>query len=218
MEHSNRNLTMSRLREAGRALARRRLETGLWLAAIVLLGSAAWMKADASWYQHRAQRELEAAGLERPATPAPSRARALAPGTPVAQLSIPRLEVDVVVAEGVSAEVLRRAPGRIPGSARPGEAGNVAIAGHRDTFFRALERIRVDDLLVLARPDGRDAYRVEWTALVEPRQVDVATDSGYPALTLITCYPFDYVGDAPYRFVVRARRVEAGSVPTRTTG
>jgi sortase A len=188
------------------------------LTAVALLGVVSWMKADALWYQHRAHRELEVARLERQETGAPAVAAPLALGVPIAELSIPRLEVAVVVAEGVTTEVLRRAAGHVPESARPGEAGNIAIAGHRDTFFRALERIRVDDRIVLERPAGRESYRVEWAALVEPRQVDVARESGYPALTLITCYPFNYVGEAPYRFVVRARRVEESRTSTRATG
>jgi sortase A len=102
--------------------------------------------------------------------------------------------------------VLRRALGHLPRSARPGEDGNIVLAGHRDTFFRALEGVQVGEELQLDSAAGRDHYRVEWAAVVEPRQIAITQPSGYPALTLVTCYPFHYIGSAPYRFVVRARR------------
>jgi sortase A len=114
----------------------------------------------------------------------------------------------VVVAEGTGEEVLRRAAGRLVGGALPGEDGNLVLAGHRDTFFRPLREIEIGDPVVVERASGVDVYTVEWTRVVGPRQVEVTRDAGYPALTLITCYPFRYIGEAPERFVVRARRTE----------
>lgn len=206
-------------RGRGRIVAAR-LEAVSWVAAGALLGSAAWMKVDALWYQHRAGAELAAESAAAPVAASRPRGEAapappIAIGTPLARLTIPRLDLSVVVAEGVTDQVLRRAVGHVPESAPIGGAGNVALAGHRDTFFRPLERIRVDDRIVLESPQGgRSAYRVEWAALVEPRQVDLLAASGYSSLTLVTCYPFEYVGSAPYRFVVRARREGTAAVST----
>jgi len=182
-----------------------RLEKALWWIATLLLGVALWMKGDASWYQRRASAELRAL----PAPVAASQPAPQAPldGAPLGWLRIPRLELEVVIAEGMSDAVLRRAVGRVPGGARPGEGGNVVLAGHRDTFFRPLERIRAGDLVVFEDRARRITYRVEWAAVVEPRQVEVVGPSAYEALTLVTCFPFGYVGPAPYRFVVRARRL-----------
>jgi sortase A len=182
-------------------------ETVLWTAGGLLLGVAMWMAADAAWYQLRAGEELRAAALA-PAPLAPVATPALT-GAPIARLSIPRLDLDVVVAEGDSDDVLRRAVGRVPSGARLGDAaGNVTLAGHRDTFFRPLEEIRTGDRIVVERGAARDVYLVEWAAVVDPSRVEVQGDPGYAALTLVTCYPFRYVGEAPYRFVVRARRVD----------
>jgi len=189
-----------------------RLERILWWAGCALLGAALTIVADAAWYQRRAAAQLDATDAG-DFTPAPARlvgeAPAVAAGTPLARLVIPRLGARVVVAEGVSDAVLRRAVGRLPESARLDESGNVALAGHRDTFFRPLEQIRAGDRIVLERGGARSEYEVEWAAVVEPSAVEVTADSGYPALTLVTCFPFAYVGDAPYRYVVRARRLDA---------
>lgn len=192
------------------------LEGGLWVAAAVLLGTALWMKGDALFYQRNAERQLDAtlrAAAEPDAdAPAPTVVRTrLAPGTPLARLSVPRLAVSVVVAEGTDELVLQRALGHLPESARPGEDGNIALAGHRDTFFRFLEQVPVGEEFVLESTAGRESYRVEWAVVVQPEQVDLVRDAGYPALTLVTCYPFRYVGSAPYRYVIRARRVDAPS-------
>jgi len=198
---------VGRVRRGGRVAAR--LEAVLGLAAAGLLGSVAWMKSDEVSYQRRAAAELAAEAAAAPVAPdsSPAARAAVAPGTPIARLTIPRLELSAIVAEGDSDEILRRAVGHLPGSAPIGGAGNVALAGHRDTFFRALQGIRANDRIVLeGARGGRTEYRVEWAALVEPRQVDVIEATGYPALTLVTCYPFHYIGSAPYRFVVRARR------------
>jgi sortase A len=123
------------------------------------------------------------------------------------RLRVPRLGISVMVAPDVDARSLRRAVGHIPGTARPGEAGNVGIAGHRDTFFRPLKRVEVGDDVLLTTPDGEHRYVVEWTQIVDPDSVDVLAPTDEAVLTLVTCYPFYYVGHAPERFIVRARRV-----------
>ena len=94
--------------------------------------------------------------------------------------------------------------GYIPGTALPGEAGNVGLAGHRDTFFRQLRDIRPDDEIRVATPDGIFSYRVERTLIVNPTDVWVLDPTSTATLTLVTCYPFTYIGSAPQRFIVRA--------------
>lgn len=184
-----------------RARLLRALELTLWVFAAIALVTAVGMKADELIYQHTATPPVESSeSAQQPETDV-----SVAPGTPIARLEIPRLEIDVVVAEGTSSKVLRRAVGRLERSARPGERGNIVLAGHRDTFFRPLAGIREGDLIVLDSETGPRTYEVEWVKIVEPTDVHVLRKSRYPALTLVTCYPFQYVGRAPQRFVVRAR-------------
>jgi sortase A len=127
----------------------------------------------------------------------------------IGRLSIPRLRVNVIVREGADEGTLSRAVGHIPGTALPGKLGNVALAGHRDTFFRPLRAIRAKDVIELETTSGTYRYRVESTNIVGPRDVGVLAASGGQTLTLVTCYPFYYVGSAPKRFVVHAARVNA---------
>jgi len=193
---------------------RRSLEAALWTVGIVCGLAVVATEGDAAWFQHRAAAHLENAWHRSESLVGATRATAVAAGAPLARLSIPRLDLSAVVAEGVGDGVLRHALGHVPSSALPGSAGNVTIAGHRDTFFRPLRGIRKGDRIELESGVGTIEYRVEWSAVVDPSATVVAADAGYPALTLVTCFPFDYLGSAPYRFVVRARRVEgAGSVP-----
>ena len=199
----------------------RGIEVALWLVGASTLAAAGWMVGDAVWYQHRAASVLadEWSGGASAAAPAIApRPATVAAGTPLARLSIPRLDISAIVAEGVDGNVLRHALGHVPTSARPGEEGNVALAGHRDTFFRSLGEVSRGDLIRLDSVRGRDTYRVEWTAVVEPSQVVVTEDAGYPALTLLTCYPFSYVGEAPYRYVIRARRIDSSAAGSRAAG
>jgi sortase A len=127
-------------------------------------------------------------------------------GTPIAQLEIPRLQLSVVVAEGTTPDVLTRAAGRVRHSALLGAGGNVVIAAHRDTFFRSLGSIRRGDQIVLESAAGSESFVVEWIRVVNPTDVEVTDATDYSALTLITCFPFRWVGPAPQRLVVRARR------------
>jgi sortase A len=131
-----------------------------------------------------------------------------APSDLVGRLEIPRIGVRAIIAEGIDSRTLRRAVGHLPGTAMPGEDGNVVIAGHRDTFFRALKEVRPDDILRITTPHGRFEYVVQITAVVEPTRTDVLSPTGEPSVTLVTCYPFYLVGNAPDRFIVRARLLE----------
>ena len=138
-------------------------------------------------------------GLSAPAQPAPVK---LEEGELVGRLEIPRLGLSTIVLEGVEARTLRRGAGHIPGT-----VGNVGIAGHRDSFFRSLKDISKNDIVTLTTPEGTYRYQVEWTRIVEPEDTEVLADGGTPELTLVTCYPFYYVGSAPQRFIVRAQRI-----------
>lgn len=133
-------------------------------------------------------------------------------GAPLGRLEIPRIGLSVVVAEGTSSRVLRRAAGHLPETPLPGDlgaaSGNAAIAGHRDRHFRPLKDLEVGDTIRYQSPAGTAQYRVEWTRVLQPSDTWVLRPTDRPALTLITCYPFYFVGNAPERFIVRAYAVE----------
>lgn len=125
------------------------------------------------------------------------------------QLVVPRLGLSVMVAEGVDNRTLRRAVGHIPGTSRIGSGGNAGLAGHRDGFFRPLKDVRAGDEILVTTPGAISRYRVEWAEVVAPDNTSSLAPTRYPALTLVTCYPFHFVGTAPDRFVVRARLIES---------
>ena len=127
---------------------------------------------------------------------------------PVGSIEIPRVEVNTVINEGVDTTTLRRAAGHVPGTALPGQNGNVAIAAHRDTFFRGLRSIEKNDLIRVRTPQGSYEYRVRSTEIVKPSDVHVLNAHGNRELTLITCYPFTFVGHAPSRYIVHADQVD----------
>jgi sortase A len=126
---------------------------------------------------------------------------------PQALLRIPSVKLVVPVFEGTSELNLNRGAGRIEGTARIGEAGNVGIAAHRDGFFRVLKDVRVGDTLLLEHLTATQTYRVVSTNIVDPSEVSVLAPTTTKSVTLVTCYPFYYVGSAPRRFIVRAQRV-----------
>lgn len=126
------------------------------------------------------------------------------PGGVIAVLRIPGIALEVPVYQGTTEQVLRRGAGLVEGTAFPGAAGNVGIAAHRDTHFRGLKDVSIGDLLELALPDRVLVYRINALEVVDPGDVHVLDDTGEPMLTLVTCYPFYFVGNAPQRYVVRA--------------
>lgn len=134
-------------------------------------------------------------------------------GELVGLLEIPRLGVSAIVLEGIGSRTLRRGIGHIPGTGFPWRSGNVGIAGHRDTFFRPLKDIVKDDVLTLTTPEGTYRYQVDWTRIVQPEERDVLGGEA-PALTLVTCYPFYYLGSAPKRFIVHALQIEGDAGAT----
>ena len=193
----------------------RLLERLLLAFGIACLGYYAYVSAETALYQAFETRELDAILSSAEPTPIPSgaarssttvilpRSRPAA-GTPLGRLEIPRLGVSAIVRAGSDSKTLRLAVGHIGGTALPGEGGNIGLAAHRDTFFRRLGEIRPDDEVRLVTREGVFTYRVQGTKVVEPRETWVLSQTSEPALTLVTCYPFRYVGSAPQRFIVRA--------------
>jgi len=123
---------------------------------------------------------------------------------PLAVLRIPKIRLEVPVLPGTDDRTLDRAVGHIAGTAKPGTDGNLGIAGHRDGFFRGLKDIAPGDTIELDTFQGKDSYRVVRTWVVKPEDVSVLDPTSTRALTLVTCFPFYYVGSAPQRFIVRA--------------
>ena len=125
---------------------------------------------------------------------------------PLGVLEIPKLGLVVPVLEGTDELALNRGVGHIEGTPLPGSNGNVGIAGHRDGFFRGLKDVGVGDRLVLATTRGPEPFRIDSITIVRPEDVSVLGEIGQPAVTLVTCYPFYFIGDAPQRYIVRAIR------------
>jgi sortase A len=128
-------------------------------------------------------------------------------GDSIGRISIPRIGLDYSVFEGLSEATLRKGPGHLPGSAYPGLEnawGNCVIAGHRDSFFRLLEEAREGDLVFLSGERGSSAYRLSRRRVVRPDETDALASSAEPRLTLITCFPFQWIGPAPYRLIWEA--------------
>jgi sortase A len=124
----------------------------------------------------------------------------------IGRLEIPRLNLSVMIGEGVDSATLRRAAGHVPRTALPGEPGNFVVAAHRDTLFRPLRNIRTGDAIDIRTRNGTFRYVVDSVQIVAPDYLRVLEPTSQESCTLITCFPFDYVGSAPRRFVVRASR------------
>jgi sortase A len=172
------------------------------ICAVLLLGYCGFAVTDTWLFQERETRQLELLSH--------SSAHALPPeifAGLIGRIEIPRLDISVVVMEGSTGAVLRRAAGHIQGTALPGQQGNVAVSAHRDTFFRPLRNVRRDDIINFTTMLGNFHYRVVSTSIVPPSDVSVLDPGKAESLTLITCYPFYFIGSAPDRFIVRAERV-----------
>jgi sortase A len=180
----------------------------LVLAGLALVGYVAAKKLEATWAQRWAAQRLDRTADE-------AEAPALRPGDPVARLTVPSLALDVMALEGVDEATLDRGAGHFPGSALPGEPGNASFAGHRDTFFRALGRVEQGTEIHLETSRGAHVYQVTETRVVGPDAVEVVASLPGSHLTLVTCYPFDWVGPAPRRFVVRAVLLGSSSPAAR---
>jgi sortase A len=178
----------------------------LFITGIFSLGYVGFTLLDAGLYQASAKRSLEhQIRLEKgphEIQPKP----AIKPGDVLGRLDIPRLGLSVAVLQGTGSRMLRLGTGHIEGTPLPGEAGNSGIAGHRDTFFRGLKDIRKNDEIQFQTATGLSRYTVDWAKVVAPDDLSVLAPSTESSLTLVTCYPFYFVGPAPKRFVVRARK------------
>ena len=194
-------------------VALQRAQRALFSGGILMLVYCAFVLADTSVFQHREKHNLERLLHEErsPTLPASSLESQVAPFIGpdglIGRMEIQRLSVSVLVVEGTGKTTLRHAAGHIIGTALPGRSGNVGIAGHRDTFFRRLQHIRRDDIITLTTLRGEYRYRVVSTTVVNPEDVSVLDPDGNEILTLVTCYPFYFVGSAPQRFIVRAERI-----------
>ena len=187
-------------------------------AGLAAIGYGSYVVVDAKMYQRREAQRFERARSETaasalamaPAAPGPVAPPVPRDGESMGEISIPRLQLAVMIAQGDSVAILERAVGHLPATALPGQTGNVVLAGHRDTFFRPLKDIRLGDTITLKTPYGDFDYTVESTSVVKPTDVQVLEPTGGETLTLVTCFPFYYVGPAPNRFIVRARYQSVG--------
>jgi len=167
----------------------------------------AFMADEISWMLGSQREKVEAPEAAPKLQPIPQEGNPPLPASLIGRLEIPRLKLSVMVREGADGKTLHRAVGHIPGTAMPGFAGNVALAGHRDTFFRELRNIKKNDSIEFETENGTYRYLVESTDIVGPRDVGLLAAFHGQTLTLVTCYPFYYIGSAPKRFIVHAAQV-----------
>jgi sortase A len=179
----------------------------LLIIGLLALSYVGYALLDARLYQDEQARRFEQELKETKLTRAESSGIAVSEGSPLGRIEISAVGLTTMILEGTEEETLRRAVGHIQGTSLPGQRGNVALAGHRDTFFRGLRDIRVNDEITLTTLSGSYHYRVDSTEVVKPEETEVLKDDGADTLTLVTCYPFNFVGSAPKRFIVRARRI-----------
>jgi sortase A len=190
------------------------VDSGLLVIGLVLVGM--WLKSygEAHAFQNAQSRALDTAVREAEESENSSAvtpvnrvvAPAVYPG--IGRIEIPRLGISAMIDQGVNREALQHAVGHIPSTAEPGQPGNVALAGHRETFFRALGSVRRNDLIRIETVHGTYNYRVAWNAVVNPQRTDLLAPTDAQSLTLVTCYPFHCIGPAPKRFVVRATLID----------
>ena len=181
----------------------------IWIGSALVIGGAVvlasycrtqHLRADAQ--RHARERLSQEVTVHKAAPSVPLRR-----GDVVAEMDIPRLDLSVMVLEGDDAAILKQGAGHIPGTALPPGSGNIGIAAHRDTYFRPLRFVRTNDVITLKTPAGTSRYAVTGTEIVKPSAVRVLDPAPGRDLTLVTCYPFFYLGKAPERFIVHARKV-----------
>ena len=179
----------------------------LMLTGVLALAYVALTLFNARLFQIAASHTLEQQiHAEEQHTASPSRP-AVKEGDVLGKIEIPRLGLSVAVLQGTTSKTLLLGVGHIAGTALPGEAGNIGIAGHRDTYFRVLKDVRRNDEIRLQTASGIARYEVDWIQITAPRDGDIVAPTSESALTLVTCYPFYYIGAAPERFVVHAHRL-----------
>lgn len=181
------------------------VERGLLFLGLLALGWSALILGEQRYREVAFQRSLDTAAATHTAIDAEPSAIVPSPGETLGHLIVGGHSA--IVQEGVDASALRVGAGRVPGTAWPPDKGNVAIAGHRDSVFRVLSGVGVNDHVSLVLPAGARDYVVDEILVVDPTDTWVLAASREPRLTLITCYPFSWVGPAPQRLIVRARLV-----------
>ena len=179
-----------------------------WLGSALIFGGVAllawygWALRERTTAQRRAKEWLSRTAAVHPTVALPTVHR----GDVIGELEIPRVQVSVMIFEGDDAGILQQGAGHIPGTALPG-TGNIGIAAHRDTYFRPLRLVHANDVIALTTLAGVSRYAVTETKIVQPSDVGVLADAPGRDLTLVTCYPFYYIGNAPQRFIVHARKL-----------
>jgi sortase A len=189
-------------------LALRWVQRVLFASAVAMLAWCGFVLGDAWVFQKQVRGQLERQFVAPISLKTPPPAVC---GDLIGRIEITRLGLSAMVIEGTDQKTLRRSVGHIPGTALPGQSGNIGFSGHRDTFFRPLRNIRRNDVITVTTPFGEYCYRVVSTGIVSPRDVAVLDPGKTEILTLVTCYPFYFVGSAPDRFIVRAERIENSS-------
>jgi len=176
----------------------------LFAAGLLAIGYVAYMHAATKSYQDDQRTQLYHSRTDVPLQPD---AVPIVPaeGAPIGEIWIERVGLSAMVTQGESERVLKHAVGHLEDTALPGQIGNVVLAGHRDSFFRPLKNVRVGDAITIRTRTGEFQYVVESMSVVPPSDITVLEPGNGRILTLITCFPFGFVGSAPDRFIVRAR-------------
>jgi sortase A len=187
------------------------IERVLLAAGCLLLGycAAAWI--DSRYHQFAGNLQLDRLLRNRSEAQAPATSPVYEPshGELIGRVAVARLGLSAVVFEGTDDAVLNRGVGHLTGSAMPAEkSGNVVLAGHRDSFFRDLRNVRSGDIVTVTTESGTRNYEIESEKVVEPTEVSVEAPTDTPSLTLITCYPFSFIGHAPKRYILRGEDVQ----------
>ena len=187
-----------------------KLDRILLVIGVLCLGTYVALTLQTYLYQEQMEETFEAMSVSPDVVPEndvkPAKPLTLTEGDLVGRLEIPRLSISVMVLEGIQSRTLRLGAGHIPGTSYPGGAGNIGIAAHRDTFFRPLSSVKENDVIKFSTPNKTTEYRVVSTSIVSPDDVELLKAQGKDKLTLVTCYPFYYVGPAPKRFIVTAEK------------
>jgi sortase A len=156
--------------------------------------------------------------LDVPASPQQTRGAPIGDGSLLGKIEIPRIKLSAIIMEGIESSTLQLAVGHVPGTPLPGGPGNVDLAAHRDTFFRGLRKVHRGDLITMSTVSGEFfRYRVDSTAVVLPEDTKILNQSNGSGVNLITCYPFNFIGSAPKRFVVHADQIDAAPIPSHLT-
>jgi len=193
----------------------------LLITGISVLGYCAIVLSTASFYQAQAREQLLRSNVRLATLSSPSGGEPSPTSAPLrvgrgfavlGRVEVPQIHLSAMIAEGTNSRALRVAIGHVPGTALPWQSGNVALVGHRDTFFRRLGELKVGDVIHLTVPGDEYTYRVTFTDIINPNETWVLQAATGDTLTLVTCYPFHFIGAAPKRFVVRARRLEPAPV------